>query len=185
MRENVTWRPHPHCRKPHSLWGAPSEQGSEQEVTNLIAQLVHLTKPDTVIETGTYLGATAGAIAQALISNTVGHLVTYENDAITALAAKHNLKWYEDVVEVIAEAVTMENLPVSIDFAFLDSCMECREEEMQLVWPRITLGGLVLIHDAAPERPPGRVRPPSPYGMLEFATPRGLNAFQKPWEQVT
>jgi hypothetical protein len=38
-----------------------------------------------------------------------------------------------------------------------------------------------MVHDAAPDRPPGRVRPDGPYVMVEVATPRGLNMFQKPW----
>jgi len=181
MNENVTWRAHPHCPRPHACWSAPDDQGAEHEVTRFVASLVRLTKPESVIETGTHLGVTTAAIAAALRRNGFGHATSFEIDAARAANAERALAHYASVLTIVPSECVSGNLPSVIDFAFLDSSMGARAREMRLVWPRLSPGGLVLVHDASPQRPPGRVRPPEPFAFFEFATPRGLNAFQKPW----
>ena len=181
--ENVIWRPHPRCRRPHAFWSAPDEQATEEEVTEMLRALVRLTKPETVVETGAYHGRTTAAIASALELNGAGRVTTYEIDAAAVEIAKERLEpWTAaGVVLLVAAAASADNLPPFLELAFLDSCMTCRAGEMLLVWPRLAPGGIVVVHDAAPGRPPGRVRPPGPHARLDVATPRGLAIFQRAW----
>ena len=183
MHENVSWRPHPYCRRPHHFWRAPDEQAAEQEVVGFLLALARLTKPQVVVETGTYRGRTTVALATAVTRNGAGSVVTYEADVgAVAIARARLARWIAaGAVTLVSAAVSSGNLPASIDLAFLESSMTCRDAEMRLVWPRVTRGGLVVVHDAAPERPPGRVRPPGRHAMFDIATPRGLTIFQKPW----
>lgn len=181
--EDVRWHAHPRCGKPHGLWSAPDKDATEVEVTNFIAALVRLTKPSVVVETGTYTGRTTAAIASAMQMNGVGVVATFEVDPERAVAAYDALRELVDagVVRITAAAITSDSCPHSVEVAFLDSGMRTRGEDMAVVWPRLTPGGIVLVHDASPERPPGRVTPPGPHQMFDIATPRGLTVFQKPW----
>lgn len=183
MLEDVQWLPHPHCSRPHSLWSAPDKEATEYEVTGFIAALVRLTKPHTVVETGTYQGHTAAAIAAALEENDLGQLVTFEIDTDRALATAEVLAEHAagSRIRLVASALTVDQLPPVVDLAFLDSGMRTRQAELDLLWPRIASGGLVLVHDASPLRPPGKVRPPGDHQRFDIATPRGLLVFQKAW----
>lgn len=181
--EDVRWRPHPKCGKPHALWSAPDKDATEIEVTAFIAALVRLLKPAVVVETGTYRGHTTSAIAEALAANTTGRITSYETDRERSVGAYIALREHVDAgrVTLINETLTAQNCPRHVELAFLDSAMNTRQADMNTVWPNVTPGGIALVHDASPDRPPGRVRPPDRFAMFDFATPRGLYAFQKPW----
>lgn len=184
MREDVRWLPHPRCSKPHSLWSAPDKDATELEVTAFIAALVRLTKPNLVVETGTYQGHTTAAIADALEANgDDGWVLTYETDQARAEEAHTLLEAHAAVGRVSIYNCTIQAFapPAAVDLAFLDSSMGGRQAEMDFIWSRITPGGLVLVHDASPLRPPGKVRPPGKHQVLDIATPRGLLVFQRPW----
>lgn len=182
MKEKVTWRPHPHCPRPHEYWSAPDQDATEYEVTEFIRAFVRLTKPRVVVETGTYLGNTTAAISGALLDNVTkpddeGMVVTFEVDEARAKRAQERFASNERVKVVHGKVGGF----LDIDLAFIDSGMQSRQEDMDAIWPKLRPGGIVLVHDTAPKRPPGMVRPSGPYTMLEIATPRGLNIFQKPF----
>lgn len=181
--EDVQWLPHPRCVKPHALWSAPDKDATEVEVTHFVAALVRLLKPSVVVETGTYQGHTTSAIAEALAANTTGRVWTFETNQARALAAYEALRDHVDAGRVVIHntRAVPDMLPQGIELAFLDSGMRDRDEDMRNVWPRLVQGGIALVHDASPDRPPGKVRPPGPHAVFDFATPRGLLAFQKPW----
>lgn len=181
MTEDVQWKPHPRCVAPHRLWSAPDKQATEHEVTAFLAALIRLLKPMLVLETGTYEAHTTIAIAEALTLNQRGRAVTFETDAARATQATQRLAPYRDLVTLLPHAMTANDLPGPVDIAFLDSGMRDRDADMRIVWPALSPGGIVLVHDASPDRPPGQVRPPARFAMFDFATPRGLTAFQKPW----
>lgn len=179
MNEDVRWNPHPHCSLPHDLWSSPDKQATEHEVTEFLAALTRLLKPNVVIETGTYEAHTTRAIARALKRNGRGRILTFETDPDRAKRAEKTLA--NQPATVHAHELRDADLTEPVDLAFLDSGMRDRETDIRIVWPKLAPGGFVLIHDASPTRPPGQVRPPGRYAMFDFPTPRGLNAFQKPW----
>lgn len=177
------WFPHPACRKPHALWSAPDKQATEDEVTNFVGALARLLKPDVIAETGTYAGFTTRVLADAVEVNGVGHVTSFEIEPLRADAARAALQSHIGAhrVTVITGAITRDTCPTGIELAFLDSGMRTRQADMSIVWPRVVGGGIVLVHDASPLRPPGLVRPPSAFAMFDIATPRGLLIFQKNW----
>lgn len=182
--ERVKWRPDDRRGLPHELWRAADVDGTEYEVTDLIAALVRATKPLTVVETGTYEAQTSLAICDALrLNGQGGMLYTYEIDPERAAGARQRLAGHGHAERAIVQAAPLAPLtaPAVIGFAFLDSGMRDRQGDMDTTWPRLEPGGLVIVHDAAPSRPPGRVRPPGAFAMFDLATPRGLTLFQKPW----
>lgn len=180
--EDVHWFPHPKCQRPHKMWSAKDKQATEYEVVDFIVALIGLTKPRVLVETGTYEGKTTEAMADAILGlnrDAEAHVYTYEMDAERAGAAAAVLP---ECVTVFASALQRESCPKGIDFAFLDSGMRTRQADMDIVWPNVRPGGIVLVHDASPDRPPGRVRPRQQnYSMFDIATPRGLLVFQKSW----
>lgn len=183
--ENVKWKPDNRLGLPHELWSAHDTDATEVEVTNFVAALVTLLKPALVIETGTYLAHTTIAIARALTANDRGTVHSYEIDTDRAATATRLLTAAGlSRAQIHAEALPDTGLPPNagpIDIAFLDSGMNTRAADLAVVWPALRPGGIVVIHDAAPDRPPGHVWPSEPCDRFDFGTPRGLVAYQKPW----
>lgn len=181
----IRWKPDDRRGHPHHLWSEIDKDATELEVTELIAALVRTIKPRRVIETGTYHAHTTRAIAEAMRQNGVGDLLrTFDTDAERATAAAATFGRTDTgqvKVEVVLGALSTDLMPDGVELAFLDSCMRCRHEELQIAWPRLTPGALVIIHDAAPTRPPSAATPPGAHHRLDLATPRGLIILQKPW----
>lgn len=167
------------------MWKAKDKDATEVEVTEFVASLVRLTKPRVIVETGTYQGQTTLAMLQAIYRNQdkFAAIWTYEIDPIRATRFAETLDSVAaESIYIIASAINADNCPMDIDLAFLDSGMRTRQDDIDVVWPRVRPGGIVLIHDASPDRPPGKVRPrakPDTYTMFDIATPRGLIVFQK------
>jgi hypothetical protein len=65
---------------------------AEVEVLDFLHALVRMTKPDRVIETGTWFGRSAIAIASALRDNGSGHLWTMEQSDEVAEVALSNIE---------------------------------------------------------------------------------------------
>lgn len=168
--ESVQWKPNPLCGKPHDLWTAPDTEATETEVTAFVAALVSVIKAALVVETGTYQGHTTRAIAAALPPQGVLH--TFD---LNPVEINH--------VSVRAHTCRLQDGPdlQDVELAFLDSSLEAREGELDWLMPRLTPGAFVIIHDAAPNRPPGAIAPVG-WARFQFGTPRGLIVLQKPWE---
>jgi len=115
----------------------------EYEYQVLLQSLVLASKPELVIETGTGRGYTSAFIADALVENGFGKLITFEPDPKFAEEARANLAGMP--VEVV-------NAPSSTytgrdpDFLFLDSGPEYRKDEIERWLSRPGL--LVAVHDA-------------------------------------
>jgi predicted O-methyltransferase YrrM len=65
---------------------------AEVEVLEFLNALVRMTKPDRVIETGTWFGRSAIAIASALRYSGSGHLWTMEQNDEVAEVALSNIE---------------------------------------------------------------------------------------------
>lgn len=181
--ENVPWLPDNRRGLPHGLWRAPDTEATEREITTLITALIDATKPAIVVETGAYQGHTTLAAATMLAENARGIIHTYELDPERANAVQDALgdANLAHVARVHPHAISNEDAPPHIDLAFIDSGMRTRQHDMNIIWPRLTPGGLVIMHDTAPGRPPASVTPPTEHQMIDLATPRGCRIYQKPW----
>jgi predicted O-methyltransferase YrrM len=169
------------------LWRARDFYASEVEVCEFLGGLVNLLKPELVVETGCYLGDATAEIGKALMKNGFGTLHTcdpyIDKATITTerLAAEkiervvvHN-KTGRDLIKELAKANR------SVDMIFLDSGIDTREEELELVWGIMREYGVVAIHDIAPQHKGmnefwGRI---TAGAKVYFNTPRGLGLIIK------
>jgi predicted O-methyltransferase YrrM/D-alanine-D-alanine ligase-like ATP-grasp enzyme len=123
--------------------------GAETETLYFLKALVGLTKPRFVLETGTYRGATAAAIGEALRSVGEGRLVTLECDPHYASHARRSLCGLP--VEVVWGS-SLDHVPAEpIDLLFLDSTRPARIHEFRRFKPYLSDRALIVWHDSAPE----------------------------------
>ncbi len=123
----------------------------ETEVLGFLDALVRLVKPLTVVETGTYRGASGETIARALARNGHGRLVTIELDADRAIRAARRLAC---LPAKVVNSGSLDYRPDgTIDMLFLDSHRPLRIKEFQHFLPYLTKDSLVVWHDSAATTP--------------------------------
>ena len=125
----------------HKQW---TEWAVELETAELLFALVKASKPELVVECGTGEGVSAMFIAQALVLNEKGKLVSFESDKFWFDHAVRNLDEF-DCVEVRNEESTETDLKP--DLVFVDSLGTYRNEVIQF-WLTRHWDPLVVIHDA-------------------------------------
>lgn len=122
---------------------------TESEVLHMLTALVLITKPDVVVETGTFTGAGTKAIANALNANERGHLWTVERDP--GLAAKFAQMDLDRVTFVTADSLewSEKEAPAQINFAFVDCSADWTErcKVFSNLLPKMTSGGIICVHD--------------------------------------
>jgi hypothetical protein len=124
---------------------------TEWEVTELALAFVRALQPEVVVETGTSTGATALALASALVSNKHGRLWTVEIDPVLASKARARLNGYPATV-VCADSLLWEP-PDNIDFAWIDSGDAAHRCEEIWHWAeagKFRPGAIIGVHDTAP-----------------------------------
>jgi glycosyltransferase involved in cell wall biosynthesis len=167
--------------RPPQLWSMFDGYTAEIEVLDFLYTLVRLTKPQRVLETGTWLGRSAIAIASALRDNGIGHLVTIELNGEAAEVAARNI---DDeglttfVTLHLANSLVVE-LSETYEFALFDSDIPIRATEFCRFYDRLKPGAIVLFHDTAGSHigSADRVVDLMTMGMLEgifLPTPRGI-----------
>lgn len=146
---------HPHVREERAeLFQAENAIVCEQEVGALLYALVRCLKPEKILETGT--GFSTMMILQALQDNGVGGLVSIDKRRDLIHQAAQGLAglgrtWAQFVQEdSIAWIQNYQGPP--FDFAFLDSDVMIRAQELQTLIQRKLIRGHVLIHDTSRHR---------------------------------
>ena len=121
-------------------WVYRGNMSTEGEVLELVHALVRLTKPEIVVETGTFEGLGTIAIKEALILNNKGHLWTVEKDVAEYPP--------QDRVTFVHADSTEWSPPRPIDFAFVDcGPPEVRIKALELLIPHLAEKNTVLVHD--------------------------------------
>jgi predicted O-methyltransferase YrrM len=130
-------------------WHWQGDMASEGEVSDLIHAFILSTKPEKVVETGTYVGHTAKTISEALTRNGTGHLWTVENDPSFTQHYRNMEMSRTTFVDADSPAWCASNdCPSEIDFAFVDSGHPpVRLKDVQALYPKMREGGLLLVHD--------------------------------------
>jgi glycosyltransferase involved in cell wall biosynthesis/protein-L-isoaspartate O-methyltransferase len=167
--------------KPPQLWSMFDGFTAEIEVLDFLYTLVRLTKPQRVLETGTWLGRSAIAIASALRDNGIGHLVTIESNGEAAEVAVRNIddaRLTTFVTLRVADSLAVE-LSETYELALFDSDISIRATEFCRFYDRLKPGAIVLFHDTAGSHigSADRVVDLMTTGMLEgifLPTPRGI-----------
>lgn len=145
--------PNPDCRHP-DRYSSPDNIATEHQVTALVAAFVTALQPDYVVETGTYQGHTAQAIAEALQANGRGHLDTIEANETRAREATATLAGLPATVH---HTSSLHFHPTrEIDFAWFDSAPNDRAPEFKHYRGWMYHGTIVGFHDTSARH---KVRP--------------------------
>lgn len=139
--------PRPDCPHPER-WSSDDWDSCEHEVSELIAALVAVTRPDIVIETGSAFGQTSYAIGTVLAGAGVGTLHAVEIDPERADITRKRCEGLPVVVEQCSSLDYMP--PEGVGFGWFDSLPGLRVEEFRRYYPAFEAGGLVAFHDTAP-----------------------------------
>lgn len=172
-----------HAHDPRERAGefqAANARDAEREVHELLRALVRVLKPRRVIETGTAEGSTAATILAALEENGAGHLDTIEVDCELHARAVVRLQdsprvslWPCRSSDFLR---TRAGQGIVYDFAFLDSDLGARVDELVTLVGQGLLRGHALIHDTSRYRAEGGVadRPGFPAELDEACARLGL-----------
>lgn len=146
----------------HSMYTAYDLMASSPETVDLLCSLVLLLRPAVIVESGTYQGHAALAMAQACKEAQSGHLWTADVEDYcvqgmsTAIAAARLTDWitYDTVgYEAMLEAHDLRD----IGLAWLDASHtdhpHLRTRHLALTRPRMAATGLILMDDLAEDWP--------------------------------
>jgi glycosyltransferase involved in cell wall biosynthesis len=140
--------------KSPQLWSMFDGYTAEVEVLDFLYALVRLTKPDRVLETGTWFGRSAIAIAAALRDNGFGQLLTIERSDEVAQIAARNID-QENLGELItlrvANSLEIEVRDENYDFALFDSDIPLRAAEFTKFYDKLQPGATIVFHDTGVE----------------------------------
>jgi len=178
-------RPTPECPHPER-WSMYDSMTAEVEVLEFLRTLVTTTKPNLVVETGTFMGVSTLWIAEALRVNGFGRIVTCEFDPKVYETAKEKFDAspYGDLIELRNESSLEMKVEGTIDLFFSDSDMPIREQEVRRYLPQISPFGIILMHDASSHLKQVRdaalkMEQDGLISIVLLPTPRGLVIAQK------
>lgn len=164
---------------PATFQPSTAEINSESEVLAFLYGLVLLLKPKVIVETGSYAGFAARAMAAAVSANGIGMVHTFDTDPAAFSATQTLLQqtalrlgsWEAYQLP----ALSRMDLLTTCDFLFSDSSYESRMQEIRLIKP----GAVGVLHDTGMEEHlDTAIRSLYP-GSVFIPTPRGLTIFQK------
>jgi predicted O-methyltransferase YrrM len=175
----------PECPHPER-WSMYDSMTAEVEVLEFLRTLVTTVKPNLVVETGTFLGASTLVIAEALHMNGFGRIVSCEADPKVFAAAEEKIDASEfgDLIDLRNQSSLEMNIEGTIDLFFSDSDMPIREQEVRRYLPQISPFGLILMHDASSHLKQVReaalkLEREGLISVVLLPTPRGLVVAQK------
>ena len=178
-------RPTPECPHPER-WSMYDSMTAEVEVLEFLRTLVTTTKPNLVVETGTFMGVSTLWIAEALRRNGLGKIVSCEYDPKVFEIAKQKIEASEfrDLIDLRNQSSLEMNVEGTIDLFFSDSDMPIREQEVRRYLPQISPFGIILMHDASSHLKQVReaalnLEREGLISVVLLPTPRGLVVAQK------
>jgi predicted O-methyltransferase YrrM len=178
-------RPTPECPHPER-WSMYDSMTAEVEVLEFLRTLVTTTKPNLVVETGTFMGVSTLWIAEALRRNGLGKIVSCEYDPKVFEIAKQKIEASEfrDLIDLRNQSSLEMNVEGTIDLFFSDSNMPIREQEVRRYLPQISPFGIILMHDASSHLKQVReaalnLEREGLISVVLLPTPRGLVVAQK------
>ena len=159
---------------------------AEAEVLDFLKALVTTTKPELVVETGTFSGLSTLHIAEGLKANGFGRVVTCEYDPKVFASAQKRFasSGLGEWIEARNESSLETELDGEIDLLFCDSDAPLREQEVRRFLPQVSPHGLIVMHDASSamktvREAALRLESEGLLSVLLLPTPRGLVLAQK------
>ena len=178
-------RPTPECPNPER-WRMYDSMTAEVEVLEFLRTLVTTVKPQTVVETGTFMGISTLCIAEGLKANGFGKVITCEYDPVVFAKAKERIdgsglaQW----IEYRNESSLETRINGTVDMLFSDSDPGLREQEVRRFLPQMNPNGIILMHDASSHlkvvrEAALRLEAEGLISVLLLPTPRGLVLAQR------
>lgn len=175
----------PECPHPER-WSMYDSMTAEIEVLEFLRTLVTTTRPELVVETGTFSGISTLWIAEGLQQNGRGRVITCEFDPVVYAKAQQRFAasplapW----IECRNESSLDMKVEGTIDLFFSDSDMPIREQEVRRFLPQINPYGLIVMHDASSHLKTVReaalkLEREGLISVVLLPTPRGLVVAQK------
>jgi len=142
--------PSPECAFPER-WSMIDGKTAELETLEFLYSIVRLLKPSLIVETGTWHGHSAVAVAKALRQNGFGKLVTFEIDTETCAVAKRRFEQENltKFVELRNESPVTGSVNGSIDLMLLDSELPLRISEFEHFRHQLSPGAIAIFHDTS------------------------------------
>jgi len=175
----------PECPHPER-WSMYDSMTAEFEVLEFLKSIVTTTKPELIVETGSFMGVSTLWLAQGLKENGFGKVISCEWDATVFAKAKERVEKsaVKEWIELRNESSLEMNVPGRIDLLFSDSDMPIREQEVRRYLPQINPYGLILMHDASSHLKQVRdaalkLEREGLISVVLLPTPRGLVVAQK------
>jgi predicted O-methyltransferase YrrM len=180
------WTP-PTQECPHpERWTMTDSMSAEIEILDFLKQIVLTLKPELIVETGTFIGASAIKMAEGLKANGFGKIVTCEFDPLVYAKAKERIdaSGVATWIEARNESSLEMKVEGTIDILFSDSHQPIREDEIRRFLPQISPNGLILMHDTSSHfkivrGAAFRLEQDGLISMVLLPTPRGLMIGQK------
>jgi predicted O-methyltransferase YrrM len=178
-------RPTAECPHP-DRWSMYDSMTAEFEVLEFLKTLVTTTKPELIVETGSFMGVSTLWLAQGLKENGFGKIVSCEYDSVVFQKAleKVNQSALKDWIDLRNESSLEMKVDGRIDLLFSDSDMPIREQEVRRYLPQLNPYGLILMHDASSHLSQVReaalkLEREGLISVVLLPTPRGLVVAQK------
>jgi predicted O-methyltransferase YrrM len=175
----------PECPHPER-WSMYDSMTAEFEVLHFLYSLVTVTKPELIVETGSFLGVSSIRIAEALKFNGFGKLISCELDPVVYAKAREKVdsSGLAEWIDLRNESSLEMKVAGTIDIFFSDSHLPIREDEVRRFLPQINPNGLILIHDASSHLKvvrdaAFRMEQEGLISVVMLPTPRGLVIAQK------
>ncbi len=178
-------RPTPECPHP-DRWSMYDSMTAEFEVLEFLKTLVTTTKPELIVETGSFMGVSTLWLAQGLKENGFGKIISCEYDPVVFAKAQDrvNQSAVKDWIDLRNESSLDMKVDGQIDLLFSDSDMPIREQEVRRYLPQVNPYGLILMHDASSHLQQVRdaalkLEREGLISVVLLPTPRGLVVAQK------
>jgi predicted O-methyltransferase YrrM len=137
-------------REKNSIWVNFGNTGSVLvEEAFLLYALVRMTKPQLVLDCGTYIGISAMFMAEALRDNCSGRIISIEHNSDTYGVARQvfaQTGYHE--IELLHQEIETYHPTESIDFLFLDTETADRVQQFVKLFPDLSSNAWVVFHDA-------------------------------------
>lgn len=172
--ESKYTKPRSDCPNPE-YWHALDGQGTEIEISNLVASMIGALQPEVVLETGTHNADSAFLIGRALLKNGHGRLLTVELDEKKVAKAKLRLRGLP-VTVIHSDSLSYQPL-ISIDFLWIDGLTTSeRHKEWHHYKHFLSDRGVVMFHDTGPHRIfRSNLERDNELSIIHLPTPRGVS----------
>lgn len=175
----------PECPEP-KRWHMYDSMTAEAEVLEFLRTLVTTTKPELIVETGAFMGASTVWMAEGLKANGFGRIISCELDPVVFAKAQERVaaSGLSEWIDLRMRSSLEMMVDGRIDLLFGDSDMPVREAEVRRFLPQLNPYGLVLLHDASSHlqvvrEAAQRLEAEGLLSCVYLPTPRGLVVAQK------